>query len=161
MNGAPRWKEGELEQVCSKLSVIAPLEGLLLLFLPFNGGKLLIEIIGATVLNTALVLLWASQTKSHKLPETKAGEALYELLMLGVDSKDAYHNVFARAKANRAGLATGLGMSVLFGLAAWFRGTPAMLGGAVLVIYILIFRLRVRSALLPKDLKIPAKFDIR
>lgn len=150
-----RWQYGELEQAAVRISVLALCE-IVIVFLPVSnlfGQK---EAPFWLVVNLLVTYLSYRAIIKRKLPQTKAGSSLYELTSLGFESKEAYHDVVARHKANRIGLMIALVMIIVTAIGGFVFDSLASAGLVTILIPLIIFRYESVKALNPGTLKVKA-----
>lgn len=150
-----RWQYGELEQAGVRISVIALFE-ILVVFLPVSnlfGQK---EAVFFLVVNLLVSYFSYRTIIKRKLPHTKAGSSLYELTSMGFESKEAYHEVVARYKANRIGLMIALAMVLLTAAGGFAFDSLAPAGLVTILVPLVIFRYESVKALNPGTLKVKA-----
>jgi hypothetical protein len=150
-----RWQYGELEQAGVRISVIALFE-ILIVFLPVSnlfGQK---EAVFWLVVNLLVSYFSYRMIIKRKLPHTKAGSSLYELTSMGFESKEAYHEVVARYKANRIGLMIALVMVLVTAAGGFAFDSLAPAGLVTILVPLVIFRYESVKALNPGTLKVKA-----
>lgn len=150
-----RWHYGELEQAAVRISAVAVIE-ILILLLP--ASKLTGEKEGALLALLNLLVSYFSYRTivKRKLPHTKAGSSLYELTSMGFESKEAYHEVVARYKANRIGLVIALAMILVAVAEGLVVDSLAPLGLVSILGPLVVFRYESLKALNPATLKVKA-----
>ena len=150
-----RWQYGELEQAAARISVVALFE-IIVVFLPVSdlfGQK---EAAFWLVVNLLVAYFSYRTIVNRKLPQTKAGSSLYELTSMGFESKEAYHAVVVRHKANRIGLMIALVMILVTAAGGIALDSLASVGLVTILVPLVIFRYVSVRALNPGTLKVKA-----